>query len=133
MPFRYLRDPLFLICLVLYGLNRWLLKPLLPHGFFHTSLNDVLCIPFWVPIMLWAMRRVGLRTDDAPPRSYEILIPLLLWSYVFELILPFYGPFQRLAFCDPQDIVCYAGGALLAALFWRRWYGKKKKPTRHPK
>lgn len=121
MSFRYLRDPLFLGCLVLYFVNRWGLKRLWPHGFFHTSLNDLMCLPFWVPIMLWLMRRTGLRTDDAPPRWYEVLIPLLLWSWVFELWLPFTRPFQHLATSDPADILWYALGGLLASLFWR-WY-----------
>jgi hypothetical protein len=119
---RYLRDPLFLFCLALYFVNRWWLKRLFPAGFFHDSLNDLICIPFWVPIMLWLMRRAGLRDNDAPPQWYEILLPVLVWSAVFEVVLPRLGPFQRLAIADPADVLCYVLGALGAALFWRRWY-----------
>ncbi len=122
MPYRYVRDPLFLFCLVLYFVNRWLLKPLLPGTFFHNSLNDLICIPFWVPILLWMMRRTGLRTDDAPPQWYEILIPLILWSWVFEGVLPFSRFFQHRATSDPTDIEFYTLGALLASLFWQKWY-----------
>ena len=59
---------------------------------------------------------------DAPPRWYEILIPLLLWSWVFELWLPHTRPFGRLAISDPADILFYALGALLASLFWHQRY-----------
>ncbi len=126
MPFRYLRDPLFLFCVVLYFVNRLVLKPHLHGGivsdFLHDSLNDMICIPFWVPIMVWLMRKTRLRTNDEPPHGAEILIPLLLWSWFFELVLPHWSAFRHLAICDPSDIECYTVGALLAALFWQGWY-----------
>ena len=119
MPFR---DPLFLFCVALYFVNRFILKPYIHGGvfgtFLHDSLNDVICLPFWVPIMVWMMRKVGLRADDAPPRGVEVLIPLLLWSWFFELILPNLGPFRHLAVCDPNDILCYTVGTVLGAWFW---------------
>jgi hypothetical protein len=131
MPFRYLRDSLFLFCVALYSVNRFILKPHIHGGvfgaFLHGSLNDVICLPFWVPIMVWIMRKTGLRTDDAPPQGVEILIPLLLWSLFFELILPTLGPFRRLATGDPNDILCYTVGAVLAALFWGRCYAAPQK------
>ena len=133
MPFRYLRDPLFLFCVVLYFVNRLILKPHFHQGmigdFVHGSLNDVICIPFWVPIMVWLMRKVRLRTTDAMPQPAEILIPLLLWSWLFELVLPFHGPFRRLAVCDPDDILCYTVGALIAARIWRRYYRERTAPS----
>lgn len=124
MAFKYLRDPLFVCCFVLYFVNRWVLKPWLPNTFSQNYLNDLICIPFWVPIMLWMMRRLRMRTDDAPPRASEILIPLILWSAVFELWVPRLDSFRTLAFSDHVDILFYAIGALLAALFWKRWYGE---------
>lgn len=123
MRFRYLRDPLFLGCLALYFLNRWLLKPYAPLSFFRDHLNDLICIPFWVPIMLWGMRRLGLRANDRPPQWHEILVPLLLWSYLFEVLLPGLGPFRHRAIADPGDVLAYTTGALLAAILWRRYYG----------
>jgi hypothetical protein len=126
MPFRYLRDPLFLFCLALYFVNRWVLKRLPPGGFFHDSLNDLICIPFWVPIMLWLMRLARLRDNDAPPQWYEILLPVLVWSAVFEVLLPGLGRFRHLAVADPADILCYVAGALIAALFWKAWYRQRR-------
>ena len=57
MRFRYLRDPLFLACVVVYFVNRFVLKAVWEAGFVHTHLNDLICVPFWVPIMLWVERR----------------------------------------------------------------------------
>ena len=124
MRFRYLRDPLFRICVAAYFLNRLVLKPLLPDSFCHTHLNDLLCIPFWLPIMLWVMRQLRLRPDDAPPQAHEILVPLLLWSVVFELLLPATPMFRDLSFADPWDVVAYVCGALVAAIWWRAWYSR---------
>jgi len=125
MRFRYLADPLFLFCLILYFVNRWILKPYFPNDFSRDSLNDVICIPFWVPIMLFIMRKIRLRTDDVPPRGSEILIPLIFWSWFFEACLPFVPFFKHLATSDYQDILSYTEGALFSAVFWKIWYRQK--------
>lgn len=120
MRFRYLRDPLFLVCLATYFINRLVLKSVWQEGFVHEHLNDLICIPFWVPIMLFAQRRLGLR-DDSPPRPHELVIPLVLWSWVLEVILPAIALDGRFV-ADHLDIVCYAIGALAAGVFWWFWY-----------
>lgn len=125
MKFLYIRDPLFISCLIMYWLNRWVLKPLTTGGIFHTSLNDLMCIQFWVPLMLWGMRRFGLRSDDRPPQWYGILIPLVWWSFIFEWWIPRSAPFRGLTVSDPYDIVSYAVGALVAALFWHWRYRER--------
>jgi len=124
MQFRYLKDPLFLFCLALYFANRWVLKPYFHIGLFKSYLNDVICLPFWVPIMVFAMRKLRLRKEDSPPAASEILIPLLIWSWVFEAYLPFTPYFKGLATSDYKDILAYTAGGLWAAAFWRYWYGK---------
>jgi hypothetical protein len=122
MRFRYLADPLFLVCFAGYFVNRWFIKPHVTGGFWHDHLNDLICIPFWVPPMLWLMRRLHCRQDDAPPRGHEILIPLLLWSLWFEVLAPMADLFHGLDRADPKDVLWYTVGALAAALFWRLWY-----------
>ncbi|HLJ96675.1 MAG TPA: hypothetical protein VKU02_26115 [Gemmataceae bacterium] len=121
MRFRYLRDPLFLICVATYFVNRLVLKSHWKDGFVHEHLNDLICIPFWVPIMLFAQRRVGLR-DDAPPRPGELVIPLILWSWVFEIFVPAIDGLGDRFVADHLDVLFYAIGALGAAVFWRLWY-----------
>jgi len=127
MRYRYLRDPFFLFCLCLYFANRWILKPNFPNEFFHSWLNDAICLPFWIPIMLFLMRKLGLRSHDSPPRASEVLIPLLLWSWWFEAFLPNTKLFNRLSTSDHLDILAYTGGALLAVLVWNFEY----RGTRH--
>jgi len=120
--FRYLRDPLFLACVVVYVVNRLVLKRVWETGFVHDHLNDLICIPFWVPVMLWAERRVGLRRDDGPPDAVEIIVPLLLWSWLFEIALPRTEWLGRYCTADHRDVMWYAAGALGAAVFWRCRY-----------
>jgi hypothetical protein len=125
MRFRYLKDPLFVFCVTLYFVNRLVFKRYFSNEFSRGYLNDVICIPFWVPIMLFIMRKIHLRATDQPPRGSEILIPLVLWSWVFEAYLPFVPFFKRLATSDYRDIMSYTVGGLIAALFWRVWYGQE--------
>ena len=108
MRFLYLRDPLFLLCVLTYFVNRLVLKSLWKDGFVHEHLNDLLCIPFWVPIMLTLMRLARIRRDDAPPRAHEVAIPLVVWSFVFELWLPRTELFAGVAIADHLDAIIAA-------------------------
>jgi hypothetical protein len=121
--FLYLRDPLFLACVATYFVNRLVLKAIWKTGFVHAHLNDLICIPFWVPIMLWGQRHFRLRRTDGPPDASEIIIPLIVWSWVFEVILPASGLLGELCVADHRDILWYSVGALGAGVFWRWWYG----------
>jgi hypothetical protein len=118
--FRYLLDPLFLACVGLYFLNRLVIKPNCDIHFFHAWLNDLICIPFWVPIMLAGMRLFRLRRHDNPPTVAEIGIPLILWSWWFEIYLPNLATLEHRHYADPWDIVAYSIGAIFAWFFWNR-------------
>lgn len=48
----------------------------------------------------------------------------MLWSWVFEVILPRTAAFERYCVADHRDVLCYAAGALAGAVFWRWWYGE---------
>ncbi|MCU0705338.1 MAG: hypothetical protein MUF18_15305 [Fimbriiglobus sp.] len=126
MPFRYLRDPLFLACVGVYLVNRLVLKRVWEMGFFHESLNDLICLPFWVPVMLWVMRKVKLRRHDGPPEVMEVVIPLVVWAWVFEVILPATDWFGRYCVADERDILWYAVGAAGGWAWWRWWYGEEQ-------
>ena len=116
--FRYLLDPLFLACVGLYCLNRYAIRPNCDVYFFHAWLNDLICIPFWVPIMLAGMRLVRLRRHDGPPTYLEIVVPLVIWSWLFEIYLPNLSMQSPPYHADPWDIVAYSIGALFAGCFW---------------
>lgn len=127
MPFRYLKDPLFLTCAAVFIVHRCLKTFDLSPWWLRFYLNDVICIPFFVPMMVWANRRLGLRRHDEPPEGFEIVIPLLLWAFVFEVLLPYRRDWAVPAVADPYDVFCYAAGALAATLFWQRYYRPAKR------
>ena len=124
MCFRYLRDPLFLLCVATYFVNRLILKVIWKEGFVHEHLNDLLCIPFWVPIMLFAQRKLGLRDGDDSPRPGELVIPLIVWSWLFEILLPQSPLLGDRFVADHLDVLYYSLGTLLAAIVWQWWYGE---------
>ena len=130
MPFRYLCDPLFVVCIVAYFVNRWLLKRVWTDGFVHEHFNDLICIPFWVPIMLFLEKKTGWRKIDAIPQLHEILIPLVIWSWVFEIVLPNTETFRSWCVSDHEDVLFYTVGAFAAAFFWRWNY--RERHTRAP-
>ena len=118
--FLYLRDPLFLLGCAAYAANRWLIKPHVHTGFFHSYFNDCWLIPCALPPVLWLHRRLGLRRQDEPPQPDEILLHLAFWSLLFEWIGP---KLIRSSTGDPLDAVAYAAGALVATLWWQRhWF-----------
>lgn len=131
MRFGYLKDPLFLFCVALYLVNRFVFKQMWPNGFHHAHLNNLICIPFWVPVMLFVQRRMGLRDSDGIPRAGELVMPVIMWSLIFEVLLPQMPGWDRLCTGDPADVMYYSLGALLAAVFWRWWYGTAQPKALH--
>ncbi len=120
--FAYLRDPLFLVCLIVYFGHRALAAQDYSTPWLRAYLNDVICLPFWVPMILWGQRVLRLRTHDGLPTPLELIVPLVVWSLAFEVFLPNLEGWRTIAFPDPGDIVSYAAGGLGAAIFWRWWY-----------
>ncbi len=122
MPFRYLRDPLCVTAFVLYWLNRFIIKPYSDVGFFRNYFNDLICIPLFVPVVLLLARVCGLRNHDQPPQIHEILLPLLVWSIMFELLLPRHQFWAQWVVGDPFNVLWYCTGAFIASNWWRRHY-----------
>ncbi|MBI3192139.1 MAG: hypothetical protein HYZ36_05680, partial [Pedosphaera parvula] len=50
--FRYVGDRLGVAAALLYGINRWFLKPTGVSGFMHDYFNDMLLIPAALPVVL---------------------------------------------------------------------------------
>jgi len=126
MPFRYLTDPLFLCCFTAYWLHRGLAVLDLSTPFLRGYLNDVICVPFWLPMMLWLLKMLGLRRNDGPPNAIEVVIPVLIWSLLFEVVLPNQDFWPVPTVGDPYDILAYWLGAMLSVLFWNWYYAGRR-------
>jgi ubiquinone/menaquinone biosynthesis C-methylase UbiE len=115
--FRYALDPICLLACALYTLNRWLIGPACSWPFLHEYFDDLLLIPAALPIILGMQRWWGLRSHDRPPTAAEILGHLAVWSFIAELVGPFFFPW---VVGDFVDIEAYALGAILAGMWWNR-------------
>ncbi len=113
--FGYALDPLCIAACACYAANRWLVPAAMKGVFLRGYFSDTLLIPAALPLILWVQRRLGMRTDDAPPRWSEIAMHVVVWSIAAEVVAPHF--FAR-ATGDPWDAVAYAGGAVVAGVVW---------------
>ena len=118
------RDALWLVSVALFVLNKWWIKPNFAGWFWHGSLNDVLCLPVWMPICVWVFAKLKLR-DNAPPRALEIAVCLLFWSWVFEVWLPQTDVFGKFSAGDPYDVLAYAVGGVVGWVWWKTSFSHK--------
>jgi hypothetical protein len=115
--FRYVTDPLFLVCSFLYATNRLVIKPRMPthEAFFRGHLNDLLLIPCVLPPLLFIYRKLPLRRPFDPPTALEIVLHLIVWSLLFEYVGP---KFHARATSDPWDVVSYVVGGVVGWVVW---------------
>jgi hypothetical protein len=119
--FGYWADPICVGCAILYGLNRWYLKPHRIGGHFTIAyLNDVMCLPLFVPLILYVQRLLNIRKHDGYPRLWEVLQQWVIFSVWFKIILVRFPHVFRVA-RDPLDILAYLAGGLLAYAIWHSW------------
>jgi hypothetical protein len=118
--FGYWHDPVFLVTLAAYGINRTLIKPNLHHysPLFHGHFNDTLTVPVALPIYLLVYRWIGFRPDDQPPRWWEVALHTAVWIVFFKWFAP--GVLHH-SVADPIDAWCIAGGGFVA---WTLWQGR---------
>ncbi|BCM90366.1 hypothetical protein IAD21_02218 [Abditibacteriota bacterium] len=119
-PYSPVRDALWLGSVALVVLNKVWIKPHFSGAFWHSSLNDVMCLPVWMPIMVWLFARLRLR-DSSPPRALEMVVCWAFWSVVFEVWLPHTMIFGRFAPGDPMDVLAYGGGGVVGLVWWEHW------------
>jgi hypothetical protein len=102
---------------VLYGANRWLVKPWCSGGLVHNWFSDLLLIPCALPPLLWLQRRLHLREHNEAPSWREIGFHLAIWSALFEWAGPH---IMRGATGDVWDVAAYALGGIAAGWWWHR-------------
>ncbi|RYX85640.1 hypothetical protein EON83_04690 [bacterium] len=127
-PYSPIRDALWLFSVALFALNKIWIKPNFSGAFWHSSLNDVLCLPVWMPIMVWLFARLRLR-DASPPRPLEIVVCWLFWSFVFEVVMPNTTTFGGFSAGDPMDVLAYGVGGVVGFAWWEHLRQKKVKAT----
>lgn len=110
------KDPVCLAACALYAVNRWILPLSLKGPFLRYHFADTLLIPAALPWMLWLQQKLRLREETSAPQFQEIFVHWMIWSVAAEWVGP--TMFAH-ATGDPRDVVAYAGGGLLAGLFWR--------------
>lgn len=136
-PFRYWLDPICLLSVAIYALGRWYLKPHHIGGLFTIGyLNDVICLPLFLPIILGLQRILGIRRHDGYPRLWEMLQNWAIFSVLFEVILPRFPQYFRTT-GDPLDVLAYLAGGTLAWIWWsfrarRRDPGRKQSAHDQP-
>ncbi len=114
--FRYAADPLCVLAMLAYLLNRLVLKPRLPWPFLQGQFNDLLLVPAALPWVLWLHRRFGWRARDDFPSGQEIGFYLIVWAVVCEGLGP---ALLGRGTSDWRDVLAYAAGAGAAGLWWR--------------
>lgn len=115
--FGYLRDPLFLLCVAAYALNRFLLKSILPSPFLHRHFADLLMMPAALPGILWAQRLTGLRLHDFAPTWREMTFHLAIWATICEYVGPIW---LHHGTADGWDVLAYAVGGIISCVWWNR-------------
>lgn len=117
--FRYLLNPTFVWCALVYIFNKFLVAPfvLRENWFFHSYLNDLLLVPVALPLLLFALRKLGIRKDDNPPNISEVCAALVVWSIFFEYVGPYY--FKK-GTSDVLDVTFYCVGGLVSWAIWNK-------------
>ena len=108
---------------VAYAVWRWGVRPVAGDGpvadLARDHLNDLLCLPLFLPVSLGLQRLAGLRRHDGPPRLWEVAQHAAVFSVVFEVALPrLPGAFRSTA--DPLDAAAYLVGGLVGYAVWAR-------------
>jgi hypothetical protein len=116
--FHYFLDPVCLASVLIYAINRWYWKPHHIGGLFTVGyLNDLICLPLFLPLILGLQRALGVRRHDDFPRLWEMLQQWVVFSLLFEVILPQFPQYFRTT-ADPFDVLAYLAGGLLAWGWW---------------
>ena len=106
---RTFTHPVFIVCLVLFGLNQLLEWQQIYIAPLHHYLDDLLCMPLVLTIALAAERLYFGNYSFVLPLKYSCWA-VLLFSAFFEEFLP---RFSSIYTADSWDVLCYSCGAVV--------------------
>ncbi|KAA9340079.1 hypothetical protein [Adhaeribacter soli] len=107
------RNPLFISCALLYGLNVLFLQKTYRFWFLQNYLNDLLCLPLVLFVTVF-LQRTLFRKPAYRLTVYQVGIAAVYFSVMFEAVIPLFN--QRYT-ADFWDVICYCSGGLLFYLF----------------
>lgn len=102
-----LQHPLFIICILLFCLNRALEQAQLYVWPLYAYLDDLLCLPLTLGLIL-AVQRSYFQNQNMTIPVRHIVFAVAAFSVCFELLLPLYKPLYT---ADLLDVAAYAVGA----------------------
>lgn len=85
--------------------------------FIYSYLDDILCIPIVLYITSYIMRRIEKDRVDFQFLSFHIYTAVVVFSIIFEIILPFIS----IRYTDDiMDVLCYALGGVVFTIMNRQ-------------
>ncbi|MHA6248621.1 magnesium citrate secondary transporter [Pontibacter sp. CAU 1760] len=108
-----LRHPLFLVCFALFCLNQFLEQAQVYVWPLHAYLDDLLCLPISLQIIL-AVQRAYFKNPAMVLPARHIAFAVIAYSVCFEWLLPLYKPVYT---SDSWDVLAYAIGAVVFYTF----------------
>ena len=122
--FRYVDDPICIASMFIYVLNRYVLKPHHVGGWLvHDYLNDLLCLPIFLPVILRFQSALGIRRHHGPPTLFEVFHNWAIFSVLYYFVFPRLSAFSSAA--DPWNSVAYLIGGLASYGLWKYLYRGK--------
>lgn len=96
---------------LIYLINRWLIIPMdASPAFFRNHLGDFLALPVYLPLSALLAIRLGIIPADFRLDIHHILAGVLIFSLIFEVILP---SFDSSLTRDFLDTLAYLAGGMV--------------------
>lgn len=102
-----LLQPLFLTACALFGINQLLEFHHIFLPYVHAYLDDVLCFPIVLTLILFLFRTAILKDPNFCLSSYQIAFAVAYFAFAFEEVLPYFSSEYT---SDVLDVVFYAIG-----------------------
>lgn len=115
--------------MALYTVNRLWLRNLFPDSFFTRHLNDFLLLPIFAPLLVAALKLARVRGRSGPPAGIEVLAPLIVVAFTFEVLHPRSSFFRTFSTGDPRDVFWYVAGGIVACAGWHFAWTREETET----